>query len=100
MPLGALLFCKTKVDKDSSLLCVVVEEIGWFDITMQNACSVYAVESAEEALEVVTHVVDHKVTVVESEVEMAKVRQDSDYLVMMSEGSKQRADVRRISQGM
>jgi len=86
LPVCALFFGEAEVDEDASPFGMVVEEIGGFDVAMEDAGAVDGVEGREERVEVVTHVGDEEVAVVKAEVEVAKVREDGYDLIEVSEG--------------
>ncbi len=86
LPVRALLFGEAEVDKDAAPFGVVVQEVGGFDVAVQDPGAVDGVKGREEGVEVVAHVGDEEVAVVEAEVEVAEVGQHGYYLVQMSEG--------------
>jgi hypothetical protein len=100
LPICSLLFCKSEINKDPSPLGVVVEKVGWLDVTVQYAGSMNAVQCQEEALEVVSHVVDQEVSIVETKVEMTEIRKHSHDLIQVTERSQEWADMWRIAESM
>ena len=85
LAVGVVGLGEAEVDEDALLARVVVEEVGGFDVAVEDAGFVDAVEGGEEAVEVVSHVADEEVAVVEAEVEMAVVGEDGDDLVEVAE---------------
>jgi len=57
-------------------------------------------QSQEETLKVVTHIVHKEVSVVETEVEVPEIREHSHDLIQVTEGSQERADMWRVSKGV
>lgn len=51
----------------------------------------------EETPEVMSHIIDQELAVVESKIEMPEIRQDGNDLIEVSEGCQQGADVGRVS---
>ena len=100
LPVCTLLLGEAEVDEDAASFFVVVEEVGGFDISVEDAGAVDGVEGGEERVEVITHLEDEEVAVVEAEVKVAEIRENSYDLVMMSEGREQRADVRGGAESM
>lgn len=90
MPVCALSLGETKVDKDSTRLRGIVEEIGRFDVAVNDAFLVYGCECSEQALEVTAHVGNAHVAVVIAEVAVLVVGQHSDDLVLVAEGGDER----------
>jgi hypothetical protein len=76
---------------------MVVEKVGGLDIAMEDARLMDVPEAVEKTAEVVSHVVDEKVSVVEAEVQVSEVWQHGDHLIQMTEGCQQRAYVWRVS---
>ncbi len=93
LPVCALFFGEAKVDQDAAPFGVVVEEVGRFDVSVEDAGAMDGVEGREERVEVVAHVGDEEFAVVEAEVEVAEVGEDGYYLVKVSEGGEEGADV-------
>jgi hypothetical protein len=87
LPVCALLFGEAEVDEDAAAFRVVVEEVGGFDIAVEDAGAVDGMKRGEEGVKVVAHVGDEEVAVVEAEVEVAEVGEDGYDLVKMAEGS-------------
>lgn len=81
MPICSLLLRQSEINKDPSPFGVIVEEVGWFDITVEYAGPMDTVQSQEEALEVVSHVIDEEVSIVETKVEVPKIGKNSHDLI-------------------
>lgn len=93
LPVGSLSFSKTEIDKDALSLGVVIEKVGWFDVSVENAGLVDMPKSVEETPEVVSHVVYQEISIVQSKVQMPKVWQYGNDLVEVSECRQQRTYV-------
>jgi hypothetical protein len=76
-----LLLRQSEVNEDTSPLGVIVEEVGWLDITVEYAGLMDTVQSQEEALEVVSHIIDKEVSIVETKVEVPKIGKNSHDLI-------------------
>ena len=100
LPVCALLLGEAEVYEDAASFVVVVEEVGGFDISVEDAGAVDGVKGGEERVEIITHLGDEEVAVVEAEVQVAEIRENGYDLVVMSEGREQRADVRRGAESM
>jgi hypothetical protein len=96
LPVGALALGEAEVDEHAEAFLLIVEEVGGFDVAVENAGFVYVVQAVEETSEVVPHVVDEEVSVIESEVEVAEVGEDGDYLVQVSKCCDQGAYILRV----
>lgn len=86
LPVCALSFREAEVDEHAAPFGVVVQEVGRFDVAVEDPGAVDGVEGREEGVEVVAHVRDEEVAVVEAEVEVAEVREHGYYLVEVAEG--------------
>jgi hypothetical protein len=90
-PFCALPFGEAKVDENAAVLLWVVEEVCGFDVTVKNAACVDGLEAGEETPEVHAHVADGHVAEVVSKIVMLEVGQDGNDLVLVAEGSNERA---------
>lgn len=76
-----MLLRESEVNKDPSPLGVIVEKVGWLDIAVEYAGLMDTVQSQEEAFEVVSHVIDKEVSIVETKVEVPKIGKNSHDLI-------------------
>ena len=81
LPLCSLLFRESEINENTSPLGVVVQEVGWLDVTVQYAGFMDAMQSEKEALEVVSHIVNKEVAVVETKVQVTEIRKHSYDLI-------------------
>ena len=65
---------------------------------MQDASLMDVLQAMQETSEVVSHVVDEKLSIIEAEVQVSEVWQYSDDLIQVSECCQKRAYVRGMSQ--
>ena len=86
LPVCTLFFGEAEVDEDAAPFGVVVEEVGGFDVSVEDPGAVDGVKGREEGVEIVAHVGDEEVAVVEAEIEVAEVGEHGYYLVEVSEG--------------
>lgn len=64
---------------------MVIEEIGGLDVSMQDASFVDMSQAIEQTSEVVSHVIDKEVSIVEAEVQVSEVWQNGNDLIKVSE---------------
>jgi len=85
LPVSTLPFSETEIDEDALSLGVVIEEIGWFDVSVEDTRFVDVPKSIEQTPEVVPHVVDQEISVVQSEIQVSEVWQYGNHLIEVSE---------------
>ena len=98
LPVCSLLLCQTEVDKYAMSFGVVVQEVCRLDVSVKDAGFVHPCQPTKQASKIQSHVIGEEVSVVEAEVEVSEVGEDSDNLVLVSECSKEWTDVGRCAQ--
>lgn len=91
-PVRLLSFRQTKVHEYATGCCRPVEEVCWFDVSVNDASSMNGGKSTEKTSHVQPHVRDTHFAVVVSEVGMRKIRKYCYHLVVVAEGGDERAD--------
>lgn len=98
LAIRAFSLSETKVYQHTVLCRRIIEEVCWFNISMQNMVFVYALQRREQRAKVDGNIRYCHVPKICSEVTVAKVRQYGDYLIGGAEGRDQRTDRRALAQ--